>query len=298
LFSNTPAQACGRTRCQEWWTCRWFTPRGHRSLRRQRRRDGPSAGRAVSDGAHGRCLGIRGSTSILGASPLGWIPAGPGSRHHPCPESRRGPASSSHRRKKLMPLTASERQGRSSPPRHPAQRSGSRGPAWWAIVSSEFRLRDFAVRSNVRAHPSPPQEPKVCRLTAGGLEGSGFERSGADGEPSDHTDPDRLHQRGRSSRGGPSRQPPAPGEQSHGFAFSPVNLDPKRLELISELVPKAGLSACSEPPQERDRCSNPAPSSATHDALRRIELRRTFYPSPILSITRSAGQRACASITC
>jgi hypothetical protein len=44
--------------------------------------------------------------------------------------------------------------------------------------------------------------------------------------------------------------------------------------------------------------SNPAPSSATHDALRCIGLRLAFYPNPILSITRSAGQRACASITC
>ena len=46
---------------------------------------------------------------------------------------------------------------------------------------------------------------------------------------------------------------PRPGSNLTGFAFSPVDLDPKRLELISELVPKAGLSACSDAPQERDR---------------------------------------------
>ena len=54
----------------------------------------------------------------------------------------------------------------------------------------------------------------------------------------DHDDPDRLHDRRRSGRARPRREPQPAGRQRHGRELSRRSLGAKRLELLHELVPE------------------------------------------------------------
>ena len=59
-----------------------------------------------------------------------------------------------------------------------------------------------------------------------------------------------------------------PGGNVTGFVSSPVLLDPKRLELVTELVPKAGVIGLLEHPSDQTLASGERYAQEMHDAAR------------------------------
>ena len=67
---------------------------------------------------------------------------------------------------------------------------------------------------------------------------------GTGSKGSDHDNPDRVPVAADPMRSWACRQPEPPWRQSHGRDLVDLELGPKRLELLHELVPAATTIAC------------------------------------------------------
>ena len=133
----------------------------------------------------------------------------------------------------------------------------------------------------------PALAARLAALNVAGHRGDGRHRFGAGSESGDEHHPDRLHHRRRSVGHGLVAERGQPGATSPASTCSRRSLSAKRIELLTEIAPKARRIALVMNPDNftakaRDRTEGIAGARAQSRSLRgqRAEARRDRPPSP------------------